>query len=391
MFDRRLLSNFDWVLLGLVFLICGLGLVALHSATVGSAEMAIYRNRQVFWMLMGLVVIFFTVLLDYRRITEFAYVFHAIVVVLLVCVSLFGTGGPGSPVERWLAVGPIFIQPSEFAKYSLVLVLAQHFSESRCDGTLGIPQLVWPSLLMGVPFLLILHQPDLGTAMLLLFIFVPMIFLAGLRIRTLLLLATVFCVSTPLAWHYVLKPYQQDRIKTFMDPERDPLGTGYHVIQSKIAVGSGQLMGKGFEQGTQGKLNFLPAHHTDFIFAVFAEEWGLVGATIALILFILLFLWICFRIFNTRDRTGVFIMVGVMAIMASHVMVNIGMVTGVMPVVGVPLPFFSYGGSAILSMMFGIGLLLNVQMRRFTHKPVSLQKRLLSSKKNENESMREFF
>lgn len=365
MFDRRLLSNFDWLLCGVVLLISAIGILALHSATYNSPDLIQFRNKQITWVLIGCLVAFLTTLVHYRTIAKWGYFFHFSVIVLLILVLLFGTGGPGSPVRRWLALGPIFIQPSEFAKFTLVLVLAYHYRDGRRIGNIGILQMIWPLLLAGVPLILIVRQPDLGTGLLLLIIFVPMLFLAGMKMKTMLFILFMLLVSLPIAWFYVLKPYQKDRILTFINPERDPLGTGYHVIQSKIAIGSGGLSGKGFLEGTQGQLNFLPAHHTDFIFSVFAEEWGFIGAIVVLLLFLSLILLSLTNIIKVKDRTSAILTVGIVSIITSQVLINIGMVIGLMPVVGVPLPFFSYGGSSLLSLMFGIGLLMNIRMRRF--------------------------
>lgn len=372
MFDRRLLSNFDWVLLGIVLLICSIGMVAIHSATLGAAELAHFKVRQLYWISFGLLVAAFTTILHYRTWAKWGYFFHLGVIFLLVLVLFFGVGGPGSPVKRWLSVAGFFIQPSEFSKFTLVLILAHHFRQSRRRGNLTLISLIWPTILMIVPFVLILMQPDLGTALLLVIVFIPIIFLVGIRKLTMLMLGVLLILSAIVAWFGIpslldpiIKPYQQDRVLTFINPERDPLGAGYQVIQSMIAVGSGRVWGKGFEQGTQGQLNFLPAHHTDFIFSVFAEEWGFNGGMVILVLFLFLILWALSGILKTTDRTSAIIVVGIVSIITSHVLINIGMVLGLMPVVGVPLPFFSYGGSSMLSMMFGVGLLLNVRMRRF--------------------------
>lgn len=368
MLDRRLLARFDWVLLGIVLLLCAVGLVAMYSATLGNPQLSRFLPRQAIWMSLGLTLALLATLIDYRIWAQLGPFLHAGAIFLLILVLLIGTGGPGSPVERWLRVGSIFIQPSEFTKLTLVLSLAHYFRSSERIGSLGFSVLVWPTLLMLVPLLLILRQPDLGTALLLLIVFVPMIFLAGLRWWILLAAIVLGLCSLPIAWHFVLKPYQQERVLTFLDPTRDPLGAGYHIIQSKIAVGNGGFWGQGLGQGTQGQLNFLPAHHTDFIFSVFAEEWGFVGTLVVLLLFMALIFWSLGHILNTQDRVSAMLTVGVVTILTSHVLINIGMTIGLMPVVGVPLPFFSYGGSAMLSQMFGIGLLLNVRMRRFrTH------------------------
>ena len=365
MLDRRLFANFDWVLLSIVLMLCAVGIVAMYSATMGSPQLGRFLPRQVIWMGLGLALALTATVIDYRIWAQFGSFLHLGAIFLLILVLFIGTGGPGSPVERWLQVGPIFLQPSEFAKLTLVLSLAHYFREGQRIGRLGIKELIWPSLLMLVPLLLILRQPDLGTALLLLIVFMPMIFLAGLKLWVLLASIVLGLCSLPIAWHFVLKPYQQERVLTFLDPTRDPLGAGYHIIQSKIAVGNGGIWGQGVGGGTQGQLNFLPAHHTDFIFSVFAEEWGFVGTLTVLLLFMALIFWSLGHILNTQDRVSAMLTVGVVTILTSHVLINIGMTIGLMPVVGVPLPFFSYGGSAMLSQMFGIGLLLNVRMRRF--------------------------
>jgi len=203
---------------------------------------------------------------------------------------------------------------------------------------------------------------------LLLIVFIPIIFLMGIRLKTIFIIGLLSLASLPVIWMFVLKSYQKGRILTFLNPERDPLGSGYHIIQSKIAIGSGGLFGKGFGEGTQGQLNFLPAHHTDFIFAVFSEEWGFVGAMLVLLLFLILTMWSLAEVLKAKNRVSAILITGIVAIIISHVLINIGMTTGLMPVVGVPLPFFSYGGSSMLSMMFGIGMLLNIRMRRFEKK-----------------------
>jgi rod shape determining protein RodA len=292
---------------------------------------------------------------------------HLLVIVLLVLVLLYGTGGPGAPVQRWLKVGPFFFQPSEFSKFTLVLALSHHFRDFEKPKGNWL-WMIWPLALMAVPVVLIIKQPDLGTAMLLVIVFIPIIFLMGIRFKTIFILGLLSLASLPVVWMFVLKSYQKTRILTFLNPERDPLGSGYHIIQSKIAIGSGGFFGKGFGEGTQGQLNFLPAHHTDFIFAVFSEEWGFIGAMLVLVLFLTLTLWSLAGVLKSKNRVSAILITGIVAIIISHVLINIGMTTGLMPVVGVPLPFFSYGGSSMLSMMFGIGLLLNIRMRRFEKK-----------------------
>jgi rod shape determining protein RodA len=212
--------------------------------------------------------------------------------------------------------------------------------------------------------LLTLVQPDLGTAMILGIVFLSMILMGGLRLRSFLYLVGAGLAFLPVGWHF-LKAYQRARIMTFLDPDRDPLGAGYHVIQSKIAVGSGRIFGKGFLHGTQNRLDFLPAQHTDFIFAVFSEEWGFVGCLVLLLLYLALMIYALRLVERAKDRFGALLVYGMLSIFFWHVIINVAMVTGVMPVVGVPLPLFSYGGSSLASMMFAIGVMINVSMRRY--------------------------
>lgn len=364
MFDRRLWPFIDWVLISIVFTISVVGFFSIYSASVSYGTATSFFERQLLWFFFGLLVMAAVTVVDYRVLGQFSLWLHLAVVVLLVLTLLYGTGGPGSKVERWLKLGPFFLQPSEFVKFTLVLYLAHFFRDSRRIGDLGVKELAWPAAVTLVPFVLILRQPDLGTAVVVLFIFLPVIFLVGIRPKLVGILAGMGLALLPLAWFYVLKPYQRNRILTLIDPERDPLGTGYHIIQSKIAVGSGGIWGKGYLQGTQAHLNFLPARHTDFIFSVFTEEWGFVGGAALVALYTFLILWCLKDIGRTKDRSGTVLTLGVTIILTSQILINIGMVIGLLPVVGMPLPFMSYGGSAMISHMIGIGLILNVRMRR---------------------------
>ncbi len=365
MFDRRLITNFDWFFFILVVILCLIGWSTMYAATYNSPTLYPLAIRQIYWFAMGFVVMFAVTLFDYRLFVKYSWFLYMISLALLAMVLFWGTGGQGSSVKRWLRVGGVFIQPSELTKYALVLVLASYFSHSWRIGKLGFIKLIIPSVIVGIPFVMILKQPDLGTSLLLLIVFIVITILVGLQKRVAFWLVCIAVASAPIAWQFVLKPYQKDRILTFVAPERDPLGSGYHVSQSKIAVGSGMVSGRGFLEGTQGSLNFLPAHHTDFIFAIFAEEQGFIGSMVVLFLFLLLLTWPLSILWSPPNRSSVIITVGVVFVLASQIFVNIDMVLGLLPVVGVPLPFFSYGGSSMLSSMFGIGLLLNVRMRRF--------------------------
>ncbi len=320
---------------------------------------------KVLWFFVGLGVLVIVTMIDYRFMQRFAPLLHLFMILLLVLVLIYGTGGAGSRVQRWLQIGPLFFQPSEFVKFSLILYLAHYFNDSRRIGDLGAKDILWPAFVTFVPFFLIIKQPDLGTAGILLFIFLPVIFLVGIRFKLILVSTALAVGSIPFVWVFLLKQYQRNRIITFLNPKMDPLGQGYQIIQSKIAVGSGQLWGKGYLQGTQAQLNFLPERHTDFIFSVFTEEWGFAGGFFLVMLYVFLILWCLRFVGKTKDRSGSILTVGVAAILTSQVIINIGMVIGLLPIVGMPLPFVSYGGSAMLSNMIGIGLVLNVRMRRY--------------------------
>ncbi len=367
-FDRRLLFHFDWVLLLLVFSICAIALLNMYSAGVSlvSARGEPIYVKQFLWFLIGLVMMMLCFAIDYRLINEYAYVIYA--VTLLFLLILFVSGEVTRGTQRWFVIGGFSFQPSEMVKISLILVLAKFFSANEIDESYNLRQLWIPFFLMLFPFLLIVRQPDLGTATVLLIIFVSMVFFIGIKWRSVLLVATSGISCLPIAWHF-LKDYQKERILTFLDPELDPLGSGYHIIQSIIAVGSGGLLGKGFLRGTQSQLRFLPEHQTDFIFSVYAEEWGFLGGLILLILFMSLTFWGLRIARQSRDLLGTLIAYAVTMLMFWEVLINIGMVLGIVPVVGIPLPFFSYGGSHLVVLMMGVGLLMNISMRRFMLQP----------------------
>jgi rod shape determining protein RodA len=436
MFDRRLLANFDWVLFLNSLLVSLMGVAAIYSASKGYASGTQYWLRQLYWIGVALAAGFLVLLVDMRAIGRWAYLFHGAVIVLLLLVLRHGAG---SQVDRWFMVGGVALQPSEFAKFSTVLAVAFYFRDNRRVGNLGWRDLLVPLGLIGAPFVLIVQQPDLGTAMLLALLSVPIMVLAGVRLKLLGILAVLAVLTVALLvasfklgyyrvddevvktlqgedvppvlveqarsvkgqrfWtatslrarltqrvavdagdpfletveeaafrpliSFLLRPYQQRRLVTFVNPDADPLGAGYHVIQSKVAIGSGQILGKGFGQSTQGSLNFLPARHTDFIFSIFAEEWGFAGAIVLIGLYLALILRGLSIILQTRDRFSAFLTLGIVSIIALQVIVNVGMAVGLLPVVGVPLPFFSYGGSSMISMTIGMAMLLNIRMRRF--------------------------
>lgn len=365
MFDRRLVQCFDWGLLGFAAAIALMGLVALYSAvSAGSPDLEkILFKKQIIWYGCGLVVMIVCFLIDYKVYERYAHIIYGASCVSLVSVLFYGKLVGGS--KRWLALGPLSIQPSEMAKIAVILILARYYSKIASDRGLSLRDLFTPFALTLVPFLLIVRQPDLGTAMVVALIAGSMTLFVKIERRSLYFLTGAAAVTGVLGWFFFLKGYQKQRIMTFLDPDRDPLGAGYHIIQSKIAIGSGMISGKGFLKGTQNTLSFLPEQHTDFIFSVLAEEWGLMGSAAVLVMFLLLIAWGLSIASRCRDPFGTILSVGITIMISWQVFINIGMVMGLMPVVGVTLPFISYGGSSTITLMIGVGLLLNISMRRF--------------------------
>lgn len=357
MIERRVVVNFDWTLFCLAYAIALIGIVNLVSASRPDAI------RQIQWLLLGTVMLALFVLVDYHLIGRLAYFAYAGVLVMLLAIFFVGRSGGGA--QRWLPLGPFSVQPSEFAKLAVILVLARYFArEGRGEKPLGLKELIAPGLFAAVPALMVVKQPDLGTALIIFFLFCAMVAVMAVRLRSLLILTGSALAAIPFVWRH-LKAYQRTRLLTFLNPEADPQGTGYHILQSKIAVGSGKFFGKGFTEGTQSQLQFLPEHHTDFAFAVWGEEWGFLGAFLLLLLYLVLVLWGLNVALRAKDRFGALLAYGITAMLFLHVSINIGMVTGVLPVVGVPLLLVSYGGSSVITTLAGIGLLLNISMRRY--------------------------
>ena len=363
MIDRRLIQNFDWLLLLFTFAIMAVGLMTLYSALFsGGGVHGSILTRQIYWLGLGAVVMILAFSLDYQWLERSAYPAYVIGILLLVAVLIFGKTVSGS--KRWLDLGPVVAQPSELMKPLLVIALARFFAGQEKRESYKLRELALPALMVLLPVVLIVLEPDLGTAALLLGIAASMILFVGVRPSSLLVLAGFSVSALPLFW-YLMKGYQRQRILTLLDPSRDPLGAGYHIIQAKIAVGSGQFWGKGFLKGTQGQLRFIPEHHTDFIFTVLAEEWGFVGGMLLLALFLCFFLRGLSVARRSRDQFGALLGFGITATVFWHVAVNIAMVLGMLPVVGIPLPLVSYGGSSAVVTMASVGILLNVAMRKF--------------------------
>lgn len=362
-FDRRLLQNFDWVMLAAVLVVALLGLLNLYSASYLSRGFGTsVFLKQIYYYLLGFSVILVILLVDYKSLVKWNYPIYLLTIFLLLAVLLIG--GEVAGTQRWINLGFFRLQPSEPAKLALVIALASYYYRKDTGRGFTLKELLLPMGLTLVPFALILKQPDLGTALMLGFIFVSMTLFVKLKWSTLAALAGAGVALLPLIWLY-LKPYQRQRIWTFLNPESDPLGSGYHIIQSKIAVGSGATFGKGYLQGTQAQLDFLPERHTDFAFSVWAEEWGFIGSLIFLACYFFIILWGMNVALTARDKFGVLLAFGIVSLIFWQATINLAMVVGLLPVVGMPLPLFSYGGSSLLTTLAGIGVLMNIRMRRF--------------------------
>jgi rod shape determining protein RodA len=362
--DRRLFQNFDWTLLALTFILIAIGVVNLYSATfqIEAGQGSAIYLKQIYWVGFGFFLLLIILFFDYHLLLSVAYPLYWISIFLLVGVLLFGRAISGS--QRWLTLASFSFQPSELAKIALILALAKFFFHNEVNHRYGFKDLWLPLGMALLPALLIIKQPDLGTGLLLLLVSLSIFLFLGIDRKTLLITLGSALLITPLLW-FLLKDYQKKRILIFLQPESDPLGAGYHIIQSKIAVGSGAFWGKGFLKGTQGQLRFLPEQHTDFAFSILAEEWGFLGSLVVVTLFLLLILWALNIARQSKDRFGMVLALGICAGFFWQGLVNMSMVVGWVPVVGVPLPFISYGGSSIVASLIGVGLLLNIHMRRF--------------------------
>jgi rod shape determining protein RodA len=360
--DRRLVEGIDWVLLGTTLLLALVGVATVYSATHKGSLNGLHV-KQIYLVAAGLVGLLVALSIDYRRLADRAVLLYVLAAGALAYVLFFGPVVAGT--RRWILLGSFQLQPSEFVKLVSALLLAKVFSESNRE-TLGLRDIAGPGAAVAVLVVLVAREPDLGSAICLLPPFLTVAFLAGLRMRAILGVFLGLLVLSGLAWPH-LKDYQKTRIYTFLDPSLDPRGAGYQKIQSQIAVGSGGLAGKGFGEGSQAQLGYLPARHTDFVFSVLAEEMGFLGVAAVLGLY-LLWLW---RMFDTaqlaRDRLGAFLCAAIAAGFAFQVVYNSAMVAGLVPVKGLPLPLLSSGGSSVLASLISVGIVLNVRMRRFAN------------------------
>ena len=360
---RRYLRNLDWILIGTVLLLTGAGMVLIASATHTEAlrtGVNHFVQRQGLFLAVNVLLVVVLLRLDYHALKRAALPLYVITLTLLLGVMFFGHSTMGA--QRWIQLGPVTFQPSEFSKALLIVCLAA-FLDRENEAPEQWKDYLPATLLLLAPFVLVLRQPDLGTALVFGAIGFSMFWVCGFKTRWILWLGGAFVCLSPLLWHF-LHEYQRNRIRVFLHPELDPFGAGYHVIQSKIAIGSGLLWGKGWMQGTQSQLNFLPENHTDFIFAVAGEEFGFMGALLLLTLYLIL-IWRGLTIaLNAEDRFGMLLASGITGMYLFHVLVNIGMTAGIMPVTGVPLPFLSYGVSSLTTNLLLAGLLLNINLRK---------------------------
>lgn len=357
------LAGLDWAILVSALALAGLGLATVHSA---SAELAVdYLPRQAAWVGLGLVVLAIAFFLDYHFLVDLALPFYLATCGLLVAVHLVGVLGGGA--ERWLLLGPLTLQPAELAKPATALLLARYLADVNRP-ILSLRHIAATAAIAAVPMALIAAQPDLGTAAMFVPMLAGMLLVGGVRVKLWIAGVAALVVVGGAVWLFGMQPYQRDRVLTFLEPGADPQGAGYQVRQSKIAVGSGQLDGRGYGQGTQSQLRFLPARHTDFIFAVLAEEWGFLGVVTTLGLYAVFIVNGARVAMRARDREGILLVVGLLSFISFHVLYNTAMVVGLVPITGIPLPFLSYGGSFTLVNFAATGLILGVDARRYVNR-----------------------
>ncbi len=364
--ERTFLNKIDLNFVLVILALNVIGLINLYSAThnVSTDSVNNLFIQQLVWLTVGWALFFVMTFIDYSFIGRAALIFYFLNVGALAYTTFFGTISYGA--QRWIDLGFFRYQPSETMKLCLILVLTRFLSQRSVEGPgMGIRELILPIILVLIPMAFIVEQPDLGTAMMVFFIGGSILFFVKIKKRILFTLFAAFAIAAPLGWSFGLREYQKNRVLTFLSPSADPRGTGYNSIQSKIAVGSGKILGKGFRKGTQSQLEFLPERHTDFIFSVLSEEHGFVGSLTTIGLFAVLFIVGIRVASNARDKFGALLTVGVLCYVFWHMFVNIGMVIGLLPIVGVPLPLLSYGGSSMLTTMAGLGLVSSVAYRRY--------------------------
>ena len=362
MFRETVLDSFDrfkriplsLIFMILIMLFCGLFVMKLEAISTANS---IYFKKQLIRSVIFFLVMLCIAVVDFKLIFNSSYLFYFVALFLLLSVTVLGHTAMGA--KRWLNLGFMKMQPSEIMKIALVLSLARYFHFKSVDEVRKFSNLILPAILTILPAVIIIKQPDLGTAITLLFTALIMFFLSGVRVWKFLASFAFIALSCPIIWKYLLHDYQKKRILIFLNPESDPLGSGYNIIQSKIAIGSGGLWGKGILGSTQAHLDFLPEHRTDFVFSLFAEGFGFIGSFILIILFTILISLSIFFAFRCRHRFGQMLILGLISVFSVNIMTNLGMVTGLLPVVGIPLPFLSYGGSSLATTLILFGIIMN--------------------------------
>lgn len=365
----RLRERFDWPLFISAALIAVIGIVNLYSATsVYSGARAEQYVNQVYWLVAGGILAVFAASIDYRHFERLGYIVYIVGVMCLALVFILGRDIRGS--ARWIVVGSFQFQPSEFMKLALAIALAKFLHDDPRGEGRTLKDLIVPFLLTILPVVLILRQPDLGTAIILMLIFFSIAILIRLRWASVASLVGIAAITVPLAWNFGLKDYQRQRITSFLNPEADLRGAGWQAHHARVAIGNGGLFGQGYMRGTQNQFKFLPDQYSDFPFPVFAEDWGFMGGVLLLGLYGFLSIWAIRVASQSKDRFGAALSVGIGAMIFWQAFINLGMVLGLLPVVGVTLPLFSSGGSSVLTVLIGVGLLMNVSMRRNHFAPV---------------------
>lgn len=362
---KRIFGHFPWGCFVLLLIWSMMGFVNLYSATYkpdGTGLPLLFKS-QLIWFGIGFCFLFFMTLFDYHWLETWAYPFYVFSLLLLALVFVFGKSVAGQ--QNWVSIAGFSFQPSEIAKLALILALAKYFSSHSVDKVYGFKELLKPVGLASLPLILVILQKDLGGSLFFILLFVSMSFFMKVKLRIFVVAALAAALAGLFTYQYVLKNYQKDRVKTFLNPESDPKGKGYHLLQSKIAVGSGEWVGRGYLKGNINKLKFLPERHTDFIFPVLAEEWGFAGAAVLIFVMSLFLLLGLDAASQCKDLFGALLAVGVVSLLFWNIVINLGGVLGLMPLTGVPLPFMSYGGSSLVTMLIAVGILLNVRMRRF--------------------------
>lgn len=359
-FDRQLLKNFGFSLLILSIVFASIGLLNLYSSSFHTGLSSF--KKQIVWVFMGIIAMIATSIINPNLFKRYSTHIYIGAIIILLLVIIFGKEVSGS--KSWFQIGPVSIQPSEFVKIALIFIIARFYSNDYIDGPFGLIDLLKPITAMILLFILVMLQPDLGTGLILLLIGASIFLFMGIKKRALLLIILIIMGLSVPTWNFFLKDYQKDRIKSFINPYEDPLGSGYNSIQSQIAVGSGKMYGKGFIEGSQSQLRFIPAQQTDFAFSVLAEEWGFLGSIFTLFLYFLIILTMLDTAGSTKDKFRMVVCFGAASLFFWHAVINIGMVIGLLPVTGVPLLLFSYGGSSTLTAFISIGIVLGIRNRQ---------------------------